>query len=306
MADVVLGIDGGATKTDVAVATLDGQVVGRAIVGGSNWEVVGLEAMAATLRSGCDEALASAGLIPSYVRASAFCLAGCDWDRDHSRIDSHLAELGLSGHRVLVTDARAALRAGTDETFGIASIAGTGGSTCGRNRAGVWFRTLAVSIGEGAGASEVVRRALEAVAREHHGQVAASGLTPAILSAVGVDSIAELFERLSRGPRPAVGPELAPTVFEVAAGGDDLACEVVTSVGVQHARDVIGVANRLYMRDDTFAVVRAGGLHRAANRVFDVAFEGEVRAALPGANLDSIVEEPVRGAIRLAVDTLDR
>jgi hypothetical protein len=69
---------------------------------------------------------------------------------------------------------------------------------------------------------------------------------------------------------------------------------------------VIGVANRLNMLDETFTVVRAGGLHRAANAVFDAAFESTVRSALPSAELGSVVKEPVRGAIHLAIEALAR
>ena len=42
MTDVVLGIDGGGTKTDVAVARLDGTTLSLVRTGPTNWEGVGL------------------------------------------------------------------------------------------------------------------------------------------------------------------------------------------------------------------------------------------------------------------------
>src|SRR5205085_12430803 len=94
----------------------------------------------------------AAGAELERIDAAAFALAGCDWPSDHDRLAEALAPLGVRGVVSIVNDTVGALRAGTDEAFGIASVAGTGGSTTGRNRAGDGFRTLAITWGEGCGA----------------------------------------------------------------------------------------------------------------------------------------------------------
>ena len=162
--EIVIGVDGGGTKTDAVVVDLHGRVLGAATAGASNWESVGRRAMAAALGEAVRGALAAAGAEAGGVAASAFALAGFDWPSDGARIDPALGALELTGPRMLVNDAFAALRAGIRHRHGCVSIAGTGGSNVGRNRAGATFRTFAGSIGEPAGATSVVSGALEAIA----------------------------------------------------------------------------------------------------------------------------------------------
>src|SRR5205085_1053788 len=140
-----VGVDGGATKTDAVVVDASGRVLGVGRSGGSNWEVCGLDGAFAAVQEALEAGLTAAGVALDAVDAAAFALAGCDWPSDHERLSTALAPLGVPGDVSIVNDAVGALRAGTDEPFGIASVAGTGGSTTGRNRAGDRFRTLAIT-----------------------------------------------------------------------------------------------------------------------------------------------------------------
>jgi N-acetylglucosamine kinase-like BadF-type ATPase len=68
---VVIGVDGGGTSTDVLVADLHCAVLGSATGGGSNWESVGLPAMAAEVARTVDEVLTAAGRTRDHVVAAA-------------------------------------------------------------------------------------------------------------------------------------------------------------------------------------------------------------------------------------------
>jgi N-acetylglucosamine kinase-like BadF-type ATPase len=201
-----------------------------------------------------------------------------------------------------VNDCFGALLAGATHAHGIASVAGTGGSTCGRNRAGATFRTFAGSIGEGSGAHGIVRAAIDALAQEHHGSAAPTALTPALLDALGYDSTPALFEALMRAHALGVFDSgLARIVSEVAAAGDLCAREVMRAAGVQHGRDVVGVARRLDMLFDETEVVCAGGVHRG-DAGFGEAFRAEVRLRVPAATFVRLDAPPVVGAAVLALD----
>jgi N-acetylglucosamine kinase-like BadF-type ATPase len=301
----VLGVDGGGSKTHVVVADVTGAPLGEAAVGASNWERVGLDGTAAVLTEGVRAALAAAGRDVDAVQAAVFALAGCDWPSDHDRLTPAIGALGLAGPTLLVNDARAALRAGTHDGVGVVSIAGSGGSTMGLAPDGRQARTFAVGWGEGNGASDIAREALHAVARAHHRSAPPTELTATVLQHADVDSVEELFERLSRGPRPAIDGRIAPAVFAAAAAGDETAIDVVTTVGSRHGSDVVGVARRLGLDTTALAVVRAGGLHRAADVRFDAAFDAAVLAGVPDARIGAqVVDRPVVGAVMLALDLL--
>ncbi len=300
---VVVGVDGGGTKTDAVVVDARGELLAFASAGPSNWESVGRRAMAEAVATAVRAALDMAAVAPDDVAASAFAMAGFDWPSDRERIDPALVALGLSGPRLLVNDAFAALRAGIRHRHGCVSIAGTGGSNAGRNRRGDMFRTFAGSIGEPAGASSILHEALEAIARAHFAQRGATELAPRFLAATGAATVDELFEGLARGGVRA-GPELAPLVLDAASGGDDAAQEIARHVGARHGEAVIGVARRLGMLDDTFEIVRAGGVHSARNPQLDAAFLSVIESAAPLAEVLVLDVPAVLGSALLALELL--
>ncbi len=302
---VLVGVDGGGTKTDALVVDAAGRVLGIGAAGPSNWEIVGIEGMAAAVGAAVRGALDVAGLDAGDVDAAAFALAGCDWPSDHARIMPSLAALGLRGEVLLANDAVAALRAGTHERDGIVSVAGTGGSTTGRNRHGITFRTFAISFGEGRGASGIVRAALHEMARAYHGQIPATLLTERWCGALGAEDASTFFEALSRGDRRAASPDLAPIVSQCVRDGDDAAQRVVRAAALQHGADVVGVARHLGMLADAFDVVCAGGVHRGDDPLFRDTFRDAVRASVPGARFVTLETPPVVGAALLAFELLD-
>lgn len=300
-ASLVVGVDGGGTKTDVVVATLEGAVVGVARGGCANWEVIGVEATAGELRSVVGAALEAAGAGSSDVAAATFSLAGFDWPSDEARLAPALAAPDLAGATTLTNDSFAALRAGTPEAFGIVSVAGTGGVCAGRNRAGATARTMAIALGEGAGAGSLVRVALDAIAAAHHRSAPPTALTDRLLAATGAPDAAAAFESLSRGG-VRIDAGFATEVTAAADAGDEVASAVCTEVGTQHGRDVVGLARRLAMVDERFDLVLAGGVHLAAQTHLRAAFVDTVHATVAGARPVALTAPPVAGAVLLALE----
>ena len=109
---LVLGVDGGGSKTHALVADEHGQAIGFASSGRSNWEDTGLDAAAVALEEAIRGALAAARVEPGDLAASAFGLAGIDWDSDRPVLGALIDPLGLGGLRTLDNDSFIALRAG--------------------------------------------------------------------------------------------------------------------------------------------------------------------------------------------------
>src|SRR6478736_2268133 len=140
----VIGVDGGATKTDAVVLGGDGRVLGSGRAGGSNWERLGLERAVGEIALAIEAALEEAGVVRDEIAASAFALADVDWPGDPARVDSALEGLRLGGRRLVTNDSFGALRAGISGHAGCVSSAGTGAVAAGRNAAGETARTMAV------------------------------------------------------------------------------------------------------------------------------------------------------------------
>ena len=65
-----------------------------------------------------------------------------DFPVDERRLGGIPEAIGLKGRCRIVNDSFAALRAGTDQPFGVVIIAGTGSVVAGRNREGDEYRSL--------------------------------------------------------------------------------------------------------------------------------------------------------------------
>ena len=132
---LLIGVDGGATKTLAAAYDLDTGAVLAAETGPSNPEAVGYDAAAASI-----SAAIGAVLHPARpVAAAILAVAGIDTDDERKRLLSGVA--GLSAPIMLaVNDVVAAWAAGSLASPGIAAISGTGSNTFGVNPQGAAWR----------------------------------------------------------------------------------------------------------------------------------------------------------------------
>jgi N-acetylglucosamine kinase-like BadF-type ATPase len=299
----VIGVDGGATKTDAVVMGVDGRVLGSGRSSGSNWENVGLDGAVEAIARAVDAALAEAGHKRAETAVSVFALAGVDWPADHRRFTHALGPLGLGGMHFVTNDAFAALRAGTRGQAGCVSSAGTGAVAAGRNEAGLTARTMAEGFGELGGAGDIVERAIWACARMREASGPGTALADALCGALAVRDLDSLFEGIKRDGL-AVGAELAPLVLEVAARGDEVAHRLLEEQGRSLADEVLGVARRLTMLATPFELVIAGSIHLAGSAPLDAAFTARVAEDAPRAQIVPLRERSVIGAGRLALERL--
>jgi N-acetylglucosamine kinase-like BadF-type ATPase len=301
---MLLGVDGGGTKTDVVLADLRGLPVASVQVGCTNHESVGMARAMAELRRGVDEAFAIADAGGADIDAAVFGLAGVDWPSDEVSIGAAIDEFELAGIRLVVNDSHIALRAGATGGWGIVSSIGTGAVCAGANEAGAWFRTMAIGWGEPCGSYSLVRDALHAIAAAHHRTGPPTLLTDGFLTALELPSVPALFERISRGAL-AVDAAWGPLVSAAADAGDRMADRILRTSGSAHAAMVVGVAEHLRIGDEPFELVTSGGVHVAGGR-FGESFREHIVEHLPRAMIVGLHRPPVDGAVLLALDQLAR
>ena len=298
----VLGVDGGGSKTHALVADERGEVLGFASSGRSNWEDTGLEAAGAALAEAIGGALAAAQVPPGALAASAFGLAGLDWDPDRPMLGALLDPLGLAGPRRLENDSFIALRAGASRPFGVVVIAGTGHVAAGRDPAGRTVRTLGLGpmYGDFGSATDVAEEAVRAVADAYTGRGPATSLSRLLPPLAGCASAEQLLQRLSRGLVPL--PEAAPLVLQEAEAGDPACRQIVLHAGASLGESAAVVARRLGLGGQRFEMVMAGGLFRSRNRLLEGTLVDTMARQAPQAVPVHLTCRPVVGA---ALDALD-
>ncbi len=299
---VVLGVDGGGTKTHAVVAEDTGKLLGVGTGGVANWENVGLEAAGAAVRSAVREALGGAGLEPGRLSGASFGLAGLDWPSDLSRLGVIIESLSIPAPWELVNDAFVALRAGANNPWGVVVVAGTGSVAAGRNAGGEEFRTLGLGpmYGDWGSATEIAEAGVKAVAEAFTGAGPRTSLSDAFRRSFGVDSEAGFLERVSRD---GIALEsLATPVLEAAEAGDAVARSISEQAGAALGASAGLVARTLRMDSSPVEVVLAGGVFRSQSRLLLQAFERELRRTAPQAVTVRLEVPPVVGAALRAME----
>jgi N-acetylglucosamine kinase-like BadF-type ATPase len=298
---LVLGVDGGGTKTDAVIADLQGHILGSQTNGGANWERMGIDKALTNLEDVIKLVAKDAGIETSEISCAAFAIAGIDWTDDKNLYLPITERLGIKNFEIM-NDSFAALYAGSENLEGIVSIAGTGGKTSGIYK-GKQAQTMGMELGEGGGAGQLVGLALEYIAMQFHQTASPSALYDFIPNSVNLKPGTEFFEAVARkGLR--LSESLAPEIFDLADKNDVGALYAVKKTAHQHAKDVCGIAKQLGILDQEIVVVRAGGLHTAGNHGFDQEFEQEVKAYLRNAQLVVLDKAPVMGAISYAIGAI--
>jgi len=299
---LVLGVDGGGSKTHALVADERGETLGFASSGPSNWEDAGLDGARVALEVAITGALADAATRPGDLAASAFGLAGLDWDDDRPMLAALVAPLRLGGARKLDNDSFIALRAGTSQPYGVVVIAGTGTVVAGRDPAGRSFRTLGLDpmYGDFGSATDVAEEAVHAVADAYTGRGPATTLSELLPALAGCASPVELLRRLSRGAIPL--PPAAPLLLREAAAGDPACRAIVVRVGAALGESAAVVARRLGLHHQAFEMVMAGGLFRGRSRLLETTLADALHQVAPRAVLVRLACKPVVGAVIEALE----
>jgi N-acetylglucosamine kinase-like BadF-type ATPase len=298
---LLLGIDGGGTKTTALLAEADGRVLGRGMTGSSNYHVIGADMACKTIREAVHAAFMEARQTPSALEVVCLGLAGVDRARDRALFTDWAEREWPNAKCIIVNDAELVLAAGTPEGWGLALICGTGSIAFGKTqqgrtaRAGGWGYLL----GDEGGGYAIGLAALHAIVRAHDGRAPVTALMSAILArwhlATPTDLIAHVYQ--PQIPRVEIA-ELAPLVEQVAADGDEVATEILKTAGNEMAELVRAAANRLGLGEPTPCAIAGGVLlnGQLARRFFQKAADRQDLRLAP----ITLVPEPAQGALVLA------
>ena len=182
--ELLLAVDGGASKTDVWLLTADGRIVGSARGEGSNHQFSGLDGAMDALGSTVQAAVRDAGRsgAPAPVAGiGVYCMAGLDLPVDEERLTEAIESRGWTATTTVFNDSLAVLRAGAQAGWGVAVVCGSGLNCVGLGPDGsvVRFPSLGELSGDlAAGGSWLGVRALGLALRSGDGRGRADGADP--------------------------------------------------------------------------------------------------------------------------------
>jgi N-acetylglucosamine kinase-like BadF-type ATPase len=305
---LVLAVDGGNSKTDLALLDTDGRL--RAFERGplSSPHHVGLEGAVEVVERLLADAVAGAGLSGRRPVADVaqLMMAGADLPAEEAELEAAVSARRWAARTTVRNDTFALLRAGSDRGWGVAVVCGAGINCVGVAPDGhhVRFPALGAITGDWGGGYDVGLAALGAAARSEDGRAPASTLERLVPRHFGLQTPAEVGEAIHLGQISLRRmPELAPLVLGEAV--HDPAAQAIVD---QLAREVVAFAaaalNRLGLAGQPVEVILGGGLMRAASPRLRNTIDAGLRAAGPGVVANVVTDAPIVGAALLGLDEI--
>jgi N-acetylglucosamine kinase-like BadF-type ATPase len=303
----VLAIDGGNSKTDVALIGWDGRVLATLRGPGASQEGHGVDGAMRRLGELILAVAGQAGIDPAGVIAShvSACLAGADLPEEEEALTAALLARGWSQTAVAVNDTFAVLRGGVDEPWGVAVTCGAGINCVAVAPSGAVARYLALGTltGDWGGGLGLTQAVMWHAMRGWDGRGPATALGAAAADHFGVPSIRDVAVAVhKRELSEADLHRLTSVLFTVAAQGDQVARSLVDRQAAEICVMAAAAMRQLSMAPAGVPVVLGGGLLESRDPLLLSAVGRHLTEAAPGATARVLDVPPVAGAALLGLD----
>ena len=271
-----LGVDGGGTKTNVAIMNAAREIVAEGSGGPSNPLRVGVETAVANIAKAIDAACDAGEISRGDIVAATIGLAGVRREDIRERVRESFIDRYRIRKTHVTTDADIALYGTTLGRAGLVVIAGTGSICLGINDAGEKFISggWGPIAGDEGGGRGIAADALHAVAKASDGRGPTTKLS---------DQAAEYFRASS--VENLIGAIYAPQmdnsriagfarlVVETAIEGDKIAIEIVSDAGRELGVAAVAVIKKLGLSKKKVPIGCVGGVFNAGKLLTDPMIE---------------------------------
>lgn len=306
---LVLAVDGGNAKTDLALLDASGRLLSLVRGGGSNPHFIGVDGCVGLLEDLLARALSRIGRGPRdrpLLSTATVLLAGADLPEERAMLRAAIERLGSSERLVVDNDTLALLRAGTERGWGIAVVCGAGINCLGRAPDGreVRFPSLGAISGDWGGGADLGLAALFAAARSADGRGARTILETAVPAHFEMSEPFEVSRALHLGQMPEARlGELARVVFAV-CDEDPVAAAIVRRLAEEVMAFAGACLRRLELTGADPDVVLGGRLLRALSPSMVETIARGVQEVASNASVLVAPSEPIVGAALLGLDDL--
>lgn len=324
---LVLGIDAGGTKTAATIGDAH-HVFGHAVVGPGNLHVISEADLIRTLQVAVRRAIQkSTKHIRQHIRQQLGVKRGIP--RQHITFQSIV--VGMAGidcatdeqkarrivHRALaqwahshtqwnvVNDVEIVLRSGSQQSYGMAIIAGTGAHGYAINKSGqsAHVSGLGYAIADEGAGYWIGMQALRATARSWDKRGQSTGLERALLKQFKLKTFRDMLPWIRQATKADIA-RLSIIVEAEALRGDAIAKRILHDALDELVLNVTTLVKTLRMQRTAFDLVVVGGNFTMRDYPFLEEFTKRVKKVTPRAHVTFPNHPPVIGAIRLAQDQL--
>lgn len=266
---VVLGVDGGNTKTDYFLHSLDGELIAQKRCGTCSHEALGMEGASREMGLRIGELLEGHDV---QIAHAVFGLAGIDQSAQQAAL-TEICQRILGHDRLLaVNDSFLGIKAGLPQGFGVCSINGTGTAAGGVGEDGGMAQVGGMGFisGDDAGGNHIAARTLRAAYGAAFRFEPETILLPRVMARFGCREISDL--QLMISTKFQFGHEVKPLeiiemLFEAADEGDAVARGIILHTADSLARSAAGCAVRLLFTESVPVILIGSVWTRGRNRL---------------------------------------
>ncbi|MBG0833079.1 ATPase [Planomonospora sp. ID67723] len=302
----VLAVDGGNSKTDVALVGEDGSVLatgrGAAFEPQSAGVGVAVDVVGEIVRRmlGPETAAPYADHVAAYV-------AGADLPVEEETLRDEILARGYGRNVVVGNDTFALLRAGASGPSGVAVVCGAGINAVGVSPTGeiARFPALGKISGDWGGGMGLGEETLWHAVRSEDGRGPATALEHAVREHFGARTVEEVSLGLHFGDLPHLRlHELVPVLMATAASGDAVARSLIARMADEVTVLAVVALSRLDLLGTPMEVVLGGGVLTARDPLLSEMLEERFAERAPQAKLVVADVPPIVGAALLGLDAL--
>jgi N-acetylglucosamine kinase len=300
--DYVIGVDGGGTKTVCALADMQGKIVAKAKAGASNPRNIGIDRAVKNIARGIQAIIKNKWNINIASVFIGLPAIEEEYKNRKSEIVTRFKKqkgiANINGKIIVGSDQLVAFRAGTDAKNGIIAIAGTGCAVHGWNgdkeaKVNGWGW-----LADEGSAFWIGQKTFQAILKSFDGRVPDTILEKTALKDLQLKNLDALVDFAYADFAKNVAP-LFKVCSDAADLGDKVAREILVAASKEIALSVREVSAKLHF-SETVPLVLVGGAYKSHWVLNTV--KKEVSRYYPGRFKFIIIEEPVAGAVKLALE----
>jgi N-acetylglucosamine kinase-like BadF-type ATPase len=293
----VIGVDGGGTKTEAALADSEGKILKLVKTGPSNPRNVGIEQCIFNISQAIKKVKKRKKVTSIFISSPAL--------EEEFKSMKNIILKGLKFREKIEigSDQLVAFRSGTDERNGIVLISGTGCAVHG------WREKKELKVSgwgwlddEGSG-FWVGQRGFQAVFKELDGRGPKTFITKLLFQELKLKSKEAILKKIYSKDFVQNVSLISRIVDEAANKGDRIAKNIMIEAGQELAESVITTIKKLNFQKEKFPLVLIGGMFDS--KIVLETTKKEIKRVSSKAKFIKLKQKPAIGAVKLAIENLD-
>ena len=306
----VLGVDGGNTKTDFLLFTLEGKLVDVMRTGTCSHEAedMGYDNAYALLAKHIDCFLARNHISVTSIKSAAFGLAGIDLPHQYEAMHSRIKQMGIKNF-VVANDSILGIKAISSNGTGLCSVNGTGTVTSGIDSEGkiVQIGGIGEMCDDKAGGTYIATKAVQAVYNQLFRCGQKTSITEAMFTLLGCKTEEEFVLTIANDEQMSLYVSKINILLQQQATKRDAVAEhILKEVGIFLGKSAAGCVKRLTFHERIDIVfigsVWVKGAYDGMKEAFEKTFSSLIDLPF---SVTKLTSPPATGAIIWALMLAD-